>query len=74
MTLSDYLEEQGKGALTRLAERLGTSKGYLVGIRDGDRMPSVEFAKRIEVATKGQVTAIALLGLDRRSDRKGVKA
>jgi transcriptional regulator with XRE-family HTH domain len=70
MTLKDYLDEQGKGALTRLAERLGTSKGYLVGIRDGDRMPSVSFAKKIEAATNGDVTAICLLGLDRRGKRK----
>ena len=70
MTLKDYLNEQGKGALSRLAEKLGTSKGYLVGIRDGDRMPSVAFAKKIEAATKGEVTAIALLGLDRRTKRK----
>ncbi len=70
MTLKDYLDEQGKGALTRLAEKLDTSKGYLVGIRDGDRMPSVAFAKKIEAATGGEVTAIALLGLDRRTKRK----
>jgi transcriptional regulator with XRE-family HTH domain len=70
MTLKDYLDEQGKGALSRLAEKVGTSKGYLVGIRDGDRTPSVTFAKRLESATGGEVTAISLLGLDRRAKGK----
>ena len=73
MTLADYLEENGRGALTTLAKAAGTSKGYLADIVDGRRVPSVAFAKRIETATKGQVTAISLLGLDRRK-AKGVKA
>jgi len=71
MTLSDYISEQGHGALTRLAAQLSTSKGYLTDICDGRRTPSVKFAKRVELATGGQVTAISLLGLER---RKGVKA
>jgi DNA-binding transcriptional regulator YdaS (Cro superfamily) len=66
MTLADYLSEQGHGALTRLADQLGTSKGYLADICDGRRTPSVRFAKKVENATGGIVTAISLLGLDRR--------
>jgi len=73
MTLADYLEEQGHGALTRLAKAAGTSKGYLADIVDGRRTPSVAFAKRIEAATQGQISAISLLGLDRRKKR-GVRA
>ena len=66
MTLADYLDKQGHGSLTRLAKALGTSKGYLSDIRDKYRTPSVSFAVRIEKATEGEVTAISLLGLDRR--------
>lgn len=73
MTLADYLEEQGRGGLTTLAKAAGTSKGYLADIVDGRRVPSVAFAKRIETATGGQVSAISLLGLDRRK-AKGIKA
>jgi DNA-binding transcriptional regulator YdaS (Cro superfamily) len=70
MTLADFISEQGHGALTRLAGQLNTSKGYLADICDGRRTPSVKFARRIETATGGQVTAISLLGLDRRTKRK----
>lgn len=70
MTLAQYLDKQGHGALTRLAKALGTSKGYLSDIRDNNRTPSVTFAVRLEKATGGEVTAISLLGLDRRKPRK----
>lgn len=65
MTLSDYIVAQGRGGLTRLAEKLGTSKGYLHDLcNDPTRRPSIELAKKIELATGGDVTALGLLGLE----------
>jgi hypothetical protein len=68
MTLADYINEHGRGTLTRLARDVGTSKGYLHDlINDPNRRPSVDMAKAIEDATGGKVSAIGLLGLDRRN-------
>lgn len=65
MTLSEYIIAQGRGGLTRLAEQLGTSKGYLHDLcNDPNRRPSIELAKKIELATGGKVTALGLLGLE----------
>jgi DNA-binding transcriptional regulator YdaS (Cro superfamily) len=67
MTLADYINEHGRGTLTRLAREIGTSKGYLSDlVNDPKRRPSVDMAKSIEAATGGTVTAISLLGLDRK--------
>lgn len=69
MTLADYITEEGRGALSRLAARVGTSKGYLHDlINDPSRKPSVRMAQAIEDATGGKVSAIRMLGLDRRSE------
>lgn len=67
MTLADYINEHGRGTLTRLAREIGTSKGYLHDlVNDPTRRPSVDMAKAIEEATGGKVSAINMLGLDRR--------
>lgn len=65
MTLSEYIIAQGRGGLTRLSEQLGTSKGYLHDLcNDPTRKPSINMAKKIELATGGEVTALGLLGLE----------
>jgi hypothetical protein len=65
MTLSDYIISEGRGSLTRLAAAVGTSKGYLHDLcNDPNRRPSIELAKKLELATGGKVTALGLLGLD----------
>lgn len=63
MTLNQYLKSKPRGELTALAEKLGTSKGYLHDIAKGVRRPSIEMAKAIEKATGNQVPALVLLGL-----------
>lgn len=62
MTLKQYLSKMGRGALTALAAKVGTSKGYLHDIAKG-ATPSVEIAKKIEKATDGEVRAAVVLGL-----------
>lgn len=51
------------------AARVGISRMQLWRILSGD-MPSRNTALKIEEATGSEVTAISLLGLDRRTDRK----
>lgn len=62
MTLKQYLAKCGRGGLSALAEKVGTSKGYIHDISTGS-VPSVEIAKRIERATEGEVRAAVVLGL-----------
>lgn len=62
MTLKQYLKKHGRGALTLLAVKVGTSKGYLHDISKG-AVPSVEVAKRIDKATEGEVPAAVTLGI-----------
>ncbi len=62
MTLKEYLKSEGRGALTALAKKLGTSKGYLSDIALEKATPSPSFAKRIQAETG--VPATILLGLE----------
>lgn len=65
MTLSDFIEAEGHGALTRLAAAVGTSKGYMHDLcTKPERRPSPGMAKRIQDATGGKVSAMTLLGLE----------
>ena len=64
MTLRDFLENSGRGALTSLAKKLKTSKGYLSDVSMGKSSCSVSFAKRIEEQTAGKVKASVVLGLE----------
>lgn len=64
MTLKEYLDDNGRGSLKRLAISVGTSKGYLSDIANGRRRPSPDIALQIQVSTGGQVPATTLLGLD----------
>lgn len=61
-SLDHYLSSQ-RGRQAALAKRLGLGAGTLSGIRSGFRRPSTELAKKIEVATNGEVRATELLGL-----------
>lgn len=56
MRLNAFLDLQGPGALTKLADRLKTSKGFLSDIAAGRRGCSLAFARQIRIATKGAVT------------------
>lgn len=62
-SLEQYLSKE-RGRQAALARRLGLGAGTLSGIRSGFRRPSTELAKRIEVATDGEVRAAELLGLE----------
>lgn len=56
MKLSAYLEAQGRGAISRFAERLKTSKGFISDIAAGRRGCSLAMARLIRIHTNGQVT------------------
>lgn len=64
MTLHDYLSKQERGALTQLANQIGTSKSYLSEIANGKAVPSAKLAKQLDRATGGQVPAWRTLGLE----------
>ncbi len=64
MTLAAYLKAKRKtqkGPLSRLAEKLGTSPGYLSLIAQGKRVPSRAMAAKISKATGGVVTIAKIL-------------
>ncbi|MBR9834055.1 MAG: helix-turn-helix transcriptional regulator, partial [Alphaproteobacteria bacterium] len=50
--------------LADLATKVSLATSYLSQIETGARRPSPEAAKRIEVATNGEVTAAELLGIE----------
>lgn len=53
-----YLSEQGRGAMSRLAEAVGCKHNHLSGLkRDNSRKPSLELAFAIEDATEGAIPA-----------------
>lgn len=58
MKLLQYLRPRGKpeGIDEILAEKAGTTPEYLWHIAKGNRKASPALAKRIEIATDGQVT------------------
>lgn len=62
MTLAEYLEKQGRGAIEALARRADCSRNSIVSARDG-HAPSVRLARQISAATGGEVTVLELLGL-----------
>jgi DNA-binding transcriptional regulator YdaS (Cro superfamily) len=57
MTLSDYLDQAGRGAMTRLAKDVGVSVVTVLRWRRGDAAPNWERIPAIERATNGAVTA-----------------
>jgi DNA-binding transcriptional regulator YdaS (Cro superfamily) len=57
MTLSDYLDEAGRGAMTRLAKDVGVSVVTVLRWRRGAAAPSWDRIPAIERATNGAVTA-----------------
>jgi len=61
-SLDQYLSDK-RGRQSDLARRLRLGAGMLSSIRSGFRKPSIELARRIELATNGEVTASDLLGL-----------
>lgn len=57
MNLKSYFKTQPYGSKTELANRLGITLTWLGLLIRKARKPSPELAKKIEKATKGQVTA-----------------
>jgi len=62
MTLAEYLEKNGHGAIEALARRADCSRNSIVSARAG-HAPSVKLARRISAATDGEVSVLELLGL-----------
>ena len=59
MTLSDYFSRDGSMNLTRLADKIGVTKGRLSQLRDSQEWPP-EIALRVEEATEGTLDAAKL--------------
>lgn len=57
MTLSEYLDQGGRGAMTRLAKEVGVSVVTVLRWRRGQAAPSWDRIPAIERATAGAVTA-----------------
>lgn len=62
MTLDEYLW-RNKLRADFFAAEIQVTGSMVTFLRNGRRRPSVDLAQRIEKATKGQVTAVELLGL-----------
>ena len=60
MNLSEYFENEPKGAKVEMAQYLGITSTYMSLLIHGKRRPSPELAKVIEVATQGLVTRMDL--------------
>jgi DNA-binding transcriptional regulator YdaS (Cro superfamily) len=57
MTLSEYLDQAGRGAMTRVAKEVGVSVVTVLRWRRGDAAPSWDRIPAIERATGNAVTA-----------------
>jgi len=57
MTLSDFLDAEGRGGMTRLAKAVGVSVVTVIRWRRGDALPAWDRIPAIERATNGAVTA-----------------
>ena len=57
MNLKSYFKQQPYGAKSLFAEKLGITPTWLGLLIRKARRPSAALAKRIEKATKGEVTA-----------------
>lgn len=60
MTLKQYFEGEPHGSKKDFSDRLEISPTWLSLIINGSRKPSAALARKIEKATKGQVTAKSL--------------
>ena len=60
MNLRQYFKTEPYGAKKLFAEKVGITPTYLGLLLRKARRPSAELAKRIEKATKGQVSAATL--------------
>lgn len=54
-SLSKYVKTQPPKKMQEWADLFGVSRPYLYGLMDGTRSPSLETARRIDLATGGQV-------------------
>jgi DNA-binding transcriptional regulator YdaS (Cro superfamily) len=57
MNLSDYLDQAGRGAMTRMAKEVGVSVVTVLRWRRGEAAPSWDRIPAIERATGNAVTA-----------------
>lgn len=58
-SLNDYIKSQPSRPMRVWAEAFGVSRPYLYGLMQGERMPSVAVARRIERGTDGAVPITA---------------
>lgn len=55
--LKQYLDEQGRGAATALAEATDTTNATITLLKQGKRVPTLKLALAIQEATSGAVPA-----------------
>ena len=60
MNLKQYFKNEPYGSKKLFSEKIGITQTYLGLLLRKARRPSAELAKRIEKATKGEVTAATL--------------
>lgn len=58
-SLNEYIKSQPQRPMRVWAEAFGVSRPYLYGLMQGERMPSVPVARRIEKETQGAVPVTA---------------
>lgn len=58
-SLNEYIKSQPQRPMRVWAEAFGVSRPYLYGLMQGERMPSVPVARRIERVTQGAVPVTA---------------
>lgn len=71
LSLSEWIEEHGEGAKTRLSRAVGCRWQTMHEIASGRSRPRPHTAVAIEFATGGEVRAEDLLGLDAMRDELG---
>ena len=57
MKLKDFITtpDGAQVSIAEWARRIGVTRGYLCQLRDGNKMPSLEVAYRLELVTEGKV-------------------
>lgn len=64
MTLSEWCEKEGRGALTRLTKATGLTFAAVSRVVKGTAQARADTAKKLSDATGGAVSAASILGID----------
>ncbi len=70
MNAKQYKDKYGKAACVKVAEKAGTNYVYFYQLVNGDRRPSVELAKKLVKASKGELDLLSLIDKPRKKAKK----